>query len=511
MTRSAKGRLAHQFGRPLKSLLAAAVIGLGTGLGAVQAQADTLWEIYLQALDNDPQLAADRAAYRAGLEAKNLGRSALLPQVYATGEISRTRTDFNSTGTQFDDTLGLVETNSDGSSRIDTKSYGARLDQPLFDLPAWFGYKQGKTASEQATAEFSANQQDMMIRVASAYFDVLRAHDVLEAAVAEEEALAKQLEQTQQRFEVGLTAITDVYDSRSAYDSAVARRLTAQDDLLSRFDALSVLTGVNHDVVAPLQQGFTVTAPDPADRAAWVDFALVNNNTLKAARLSADAARYGARAAAAEHLPTLTGSLSYQNIDDEGNRSTTTVLPNVIDPDTNLPVTFGSSIPADSNTEINVASINLSMPLYTGGRLSASRREARNLAFQAEDLRNLTERNTIQNTRTLHRAVTTDTARVEAREQAVISAKSALDATQAGYEVGTRNIVDVLLAQRTLALSKTDYANALYDYILNTLNLKLTAGLLGPDDLQQLDARLNPSMPVSRAHILDAGAAPFTK
>ncbi|WP_160152388.1 TolC family outer membrane protein [Microbulbifer sp. ALW1] len=500
MTRSATERTARQFVRPLTSLLAAAVLGLG----AMQAQADTLWEIYLQALDNDPQLAADRAAYRAGLEAKNLGRSALLPQINASAERSKTKTNFESRGIQFDNTLGLLQSIQSGDSDVDTTSYGARLDQAIFDLPAWFGYKQGKTVSEQATAEFSANQQDMMIRVASAYFDVLRAHDVLEAARAEEEALAKQLEQTQQRFEVGLTAITDVYDSRSAYDSAVARRLTAQDDLLSNFDALSVLTGINHDTVAPLQPSFTVAAPDPADRAAWVEFALTNNFSLKAARLSADAARYGARAAAAEHLPTIGGSIAYQNIEDEGDRNTTTRVPS-------LGRQISSTIPADGSTEVTVAAITLNMPLYTGGRLSASRREARNQAFQAEDLRNLTERNTIQDTRTLHRAVTTDTSRVEAREQAVISAKSALDATQAGYEVGTRNIVDVLLAQRTLAQSQTDYANALYDYILNTLNLKLVAGLLAPEDLQQLDLRLNPASPVSRAHILDSGAARFSK
>ncbi|WP_231758417.1 TolC family outer membrane protein [Microbulbifer elongatus] len=498
MTRSAKGRIARKLGRPMKSLLAATVLGLGTGLGAMQAQADTLWEVYLQALDNDPQLAADRAAYRAGLEAKNLGRSALLPQVNASAEASRTQTDatrFNYTFTE--NQVVVVPNRSDTDT--DERIYSATLSQALFDLPAWFGYKQGKTASEQSTAEFSANQQDMMLRVASAYFDVLRAHDVLEAALAEEKALAKQLEQTQQRFEVGLTAITDVYDSRSAYDSAVARRLTAQDDLLSNFDALSVLTGRNHDVVAPLQPNFTVAPPDPADRAAWVEFALVNNYSLKAARLAADAARYGARAAAAEHLPTLTGTLNYQDYHQDG--SSTTSVPGEMD----------ERLPISTDTQTKYAAITFNMPLYTGGGLSASRREARNLAFQAEDLRNLTERNTIQSTRTLHRAVTTDTSRVEAREQAVISAKSALDATQAGYEVGTRNIVDVLLAQRTLALARTDYANALYDYILNTLNLKLVAGLLAPEDLQQLDTRLNPATPVSRAHILDSGAASFSK
>ncbi|WP_082859211.1 TolC family outer membrane protein [Microbulbifer sp. Q7] len=504
MTRSAQGRIAHKLGRPMKSLLAATLFGLGAGLGAVQAQADTLWDIYMQSLDNDPQLAADRAAYRAGLEAKNIARSALLPQVNAGAEYNRNKTNFDRIGTQINQNTGnLVVFNQFGNTDTDTTLYSARLDQAIFDLPAWLGYKQGKTFSERATAEFSANQQDMMLRVANAYFDVLRAHDVLQAALAEEEALAKQLEQTQQRFEVGLTAITDVYDSRSAYDSAVARRLTAQDDLLSRFDALSVLTGRDHDTVAPLQPNFTVAPPNPADRASWVEFALANNFTLKAARLAADAARYGARAAAAQHLPTLDGSISYRNVDEEGDSDAGVRLGSITE---SFPTT-----PIDTQTETTIAAINFNMPLYTGGRLSASRREARNLAFEAEDIRNLTERNTIQNTRTLHRAVTTDTSRVEAREQAVISAKSALDATQAGYEVGTRNIVDVLLAQRTLALARTDYANALYDYIINTLNLKLVAGLLAPDDLQQLDARLNPASPVSRAHILDSGATGFSK
>ena len=502
MTRSAQGRIARTLGRPIKSLLAATILGLGTGFATVQAQADTLWEIYLQSLDNDPQLAADRAAYRAGLEAKNLGRSALLPQVNASADYTNTRTDSESISQNFVNNQ-LLTGSSESSIDVDTHGYGARLDQALFDMPAWFGYKQGKTVSEQVTAEFSANQQDMMVRVAGAYFDVLRAHDVLQAAIAEEEALAKQLEQTQQRFEVGLTAITDVYDSRSAYDSAVARRLTAQDDLLSNFDALSVLTGRNHDVVAPLQSNFTVAAPNPADRASWVEFALTNNFTLKAARLAADASRYGARATAAEHLPTLSGSLAYDKGYRDGDRTGSTTLPGL--------GTIPTGSPIDEESETKIAAITFNMPLYSGGRLSASRREARNQAFQAEDLRNLTERNTIQDTRTLHRAVTTDTSRVEAREQAVISAKSALDATQAGYEVGTRNIVDVLLAQRTLALAKTDYANALYDYILNTLNLKLVAGLLAPDDLQELDARLNPAMPVSRVHILDSGAAGFSK
>ncbi|WP_226642179.1 TolC family outer membrane protein [Microbulbifer variabilis] len=489
--------------RPLKKLIAATLLGFG----AMQAQADTLWDIYMQALDNDPQLAADRAAYHAGVEAKNQLRAPLLPQVNAFIEAKRRH--------QYDqlnqvapidvdpdenvDQLELVEFLTRTTGTTQDRTYNATLSQAIFDAPAWFGYQQGKKLTELATAEYSANQQDMMIRVATAYFDVLRAFDVLEAAVSEEKALAKQLEQTQQRFEVGLTAITDVYDSQAAYDSSVARRLTAQDSLLSNFDALSVLTGGYHDEVAPLVESFQVAPPVPADRADWVDFALANNFTLKASRLNAEAARYNARAAASEHLPTLTGSLSYNKFTRNGDVRERVMYENF--PELEQDETF----PLDLDNRESAAAISLNIPIYTGGLLSANRREARNLSFQAQDLRNLTERNTIQTTRTLHRAVVTDVSRVSARQQAVVSAKSALEATQAGYEVGTRNIVDVLLAQRTLFQSQTDYANALYDYILNTLSLKQVAGLLSPKDLQELDTMLNPTRHVSR--VAEAGAA----
>ncbi|MFI2812960.1 MULTISPECIES: TolC family outer membrane protein [Microbulbifer] len=477
---------------PLKKVLAAAIISFGS----MQAQADTLWEIYQLALENDPQLAADRAAYEAGLEAKNLGRSALLPQINGSAEANNTDT----TATQFDYTFGptgVIATPNSSDTDVDERIYSARLDQALFDASAWFGYKQGKKVSEQAAAEFSANQQAMMLRVSDAYFDVLRAVDDLETARAEEEALAQQLEQTQQRFEVGLTAITDVYDARAAHDSAVARLYDAQDILLSAFDALSVLTGQHHDDIAPLSETFSVAPPEPVDRSAWVDFALANNFDLKAARLNAEAARYNARAAASEHLPTLTGSVSYQDFRREGDSSTTVAGEPTVD------------LPIDTTRETTITAVTLNVPIFSGGRISASRREARNLSFQAEDLRNLVQRSTIQDTRTLHRSVVTDVSRVNARKQAIISARSALDATQAGYEVGTRNVVDVLLAQQTLFQARRDYSASLYSYILNTLRLKRAAGLLAPKDLQDLETRLNPGSAVSRAIARQGASMPL--
>ncbi|MCH9692411.1 MAG: TolC family outer membrane protein [Gammaproteobacteria bacterium] len=460
--------------RPLKTLFAAVAISFGS----VQAQAETLWEIYQLALEHDPQLAADRATYRAGLENKNIARAALLPQITATASANNTQ---------------LPNQNNPSSPGLKNKTrksrgYQATLDQTLFNLESWFSYQGGKLDSELAAAQFSANQQAMMIRVAQAYFAVLSAADDLETAQAEEEALAKQLEQTQQRFEVGLTAITDVYNARASHDTAVASLLDAKDTLLNNFDALTVLTGQQHETIAPLASDFAVVAPVPAERAAWVEFALKNNFSLKAARLNADSSRYKARASASAHLPTLSGELSYSDdIGDAGNFSN------------------GSSSFLAEPGATKSASISLNVPLFTGGRTSAQRRQTRNQALQAEDQRNLTERQTIENARTQHRNVVTDATRVAARQQAVISNESSVEATQAGYEVGTRNLVDVLDAQRLLYQARRDYSASLYSYITNTLDLNETAGLLSPEDLQRLNAKLNPVSPISRTDALNVG------
>ena len=215
---------------------------------------ETLLEIYEQALENDPQLKADKAAYEAGKEAYKIARSGLLPTISASASYSDSSSETENIG---DSVFGSVTFPSSDSSRdSETTSYSASLRQPLFNMSSWYSFKQGKAQSGLAEANFKAAQQSFIIRVAEAYFNVLRAIDTLETAQAEETALASQLEQTRQRFEVGLTAITDVLDAQSSYDSALANVFEARGNLGIAYEALEVLTGTSHNTVAPITEDF---------------------------------------------------------------------------------------------------------------------------------------------------------------------------------------------------------------------------------------------------------------
>jgi outer membrane protein len=440
---------------------------------AGQAQSDTLLDIYELALQNDPTLKAAEASYKALRENKNLGRSALLPQINAQGEY--TKSDSDNSRPQFTGSFVQLTTNNETT----TKNYGITLNQNLFDLSAWFSFKQGKELSKQAEAQFAFDQQDLIIRVAEAYFNVLRAKDNLATNIAEEKAIERQLEQTQQRFDVGLIAITDVHEARAAHDLARVTRLEAEGNLGIAREALTVLTGQAAGELWSLKESLPIASPDPVERAEWVDFALKQNMQIRAAFFAAEAAHQNAKAKKAEHLPKLTGNISYFDNSDDTESSG-------FDPDTNQP--FDVSLPTE--TDGHQFGVTLNVPIFSGGRVSASRRQAYQEYMRAYETHIGTQRNIIQLTRSQHLQVVTDVGKVSARKQAITSAQSALDATQAGYEVGTRNIVDVLDAQRFLYRALFNYSNARYDYVVNMLKLKQAAGTLSPADISDLSSWL---------------------
>lgn len=470
----------------MKALLGPLAAGLLVMLCSMQAAADTLRDIYQTALENDPKLKAAEAIYRANLEVENQAFSAMLPQIF--GEAAYQEQDIETTGE------GVITRGSNigvakQTTRLDTRStlWGVSLNQRLFDLPTWFTFKSSKQTSLQAEAQFAYDQQTMIVRVSEAYLNVLRAVDNLRASEAEERATQRQLEQTQQRFDVGLIAITDVHEAQAAYDAVVVQRLTDEGNLATAYEALTTITGQSHHNLWLLDKDFPVSHPEPAERSAWVEFALANNFALKAATHETEASRQLATARKMEHAPRITGSFTYSEEDLHGKRRARPASSFVTDPDADI--------------ENEVLMITLSMPLFTGGGISAQRRQAYeqyNATLQgAID----TQRSVIQNTRALHIAVTTDVQRIKAREQGIISAQSALDATQAGYEVGTRNVVDVLQAQRVLFTAMRDYANARYDYIINMLKLKQAAGILSPEDIISLNQWLvEPGAPTANTY-----------
>ncbi len=432
------------------------------------AQADTLVDIYELALKNDATLKAAEATYRTNLETEKLSFSTLLPQISASAEYSESDSEEFSNST--------ISVPRDVDSESDSTTLSLSLTQTLFDLSAWFNFRQGKEVTKQAEAQLAADQQNLIVRVAEAYFNVLRTQDNLEAAKAEERATKRQLEQTQQRFDVGLIAITDVHEARAVYDATVVQRLTDEGNLGTSYEALGVLTGQEHNNLWLLNKDFPVINPDPIARDEWVNFALKHNNSLKAALYGAEAARRNATSKKMQHAPTITGFYNYRDTDQDGNNFNNRADPTITDP----------NAPFESQSEGYNFGIRLNVPIYSGGQISASRRQAYEQYNTSQQRKIETQRNVVQTVRASHITVSTDVQRVKARQQAIVSTSSALDATQAGYEVGTRNIVDVLQAQRNLFSSIRDYSNSRYDYVINMLSLKQAAGTLTPQDIYEI-------------------------
>lgn len=435
-------------------------------LAPFTAQANSLMDVYELALQNDAQLKADKAKYEAGLANKTIYRAGLLPQVNAN--VTYADTDSETTESIFPDEIGEANSTSTG--------WGISLEQPLFNMNRWYTYKQGTKLSEQAEAQFGADQQSLIVRTATAYFNVLRAIENLEATISEEQALAQQLEQAKQRFEVGLTAITEVHEAQAAYDSATAATLEARGLIGINFEALEVLTGRPESAIAPLSEQFPVIAPTPTNRADWVEFSLKNNYNLQASKLQAEALHQNAKATKSNHLPTLSASLTHNDRTSENDDNVTLF----------------------SDDETTVA-LTLRVPIFSGGETSGRSRQAYAQYTQYQELYNNTQRNVIQNARSLHLIVETDVARVQARKQAIVSNQSALEATKSGYEVGTRNLVEVLLAQRNLYQARRDYSAALFDYVINSFKLREVAGMLTPADVQAIDKWLEDNALVNRS------------
>ena len=412
---------------------------------------ENLNDIYQLALSNDPLLKSAEATYRAGKESKKQGIAGLLPSLNVTGT-----TNWNEA--RIEDTL-IDEYNSN--------SYSGVISQPLFRLDKWFKFRQGKALSESAAAEFAYQQQETMIRVASSYFNILNSIDSLNAAKAEEKAIGRQKDLAKKRFDVGLAAITEVHETQAAYDLTVVARIAREAQLDSTKEILSSIIGVITPLLAPLSDKYPISLPDPLTREVWVKLGLENNYQLKAAKLNQTAARNNARASGSAHLP---------NIDIVGRVTKSTSKSGQFGGFIQNPF---SGLEADNRQY----AIQVTLPLFAGGAISSSRRQAYALYDRSKEQALYAERSVIKDVRSNHYNVQTQVANVKARKQALTSATSALKATEIGYEVGTRNVVDLLQSQRGLYAAQRDFASARYEYIIAMLRLKSSVGSLNPDDL----------------------------
>ena len=408
----------------------------------------------------DTTFQAAYANYLAASEASSQTTAATLPQIGFNAHVVRGNRETKRSDGTFD-----ADTNSDG--------YSLNLNQVIYDKTVFDTMGQGDASVAKAIADLEVAKQDTIVRVARAYFDVLTAIDTLETASAERKAIGKQLEQSKERFNVGLSAITDVKEQQASYDISVADEIIATNDLSNKREALRFIINVYPENLKVADENMPLVIPEPMDINAWVDKSLQNNFSMVSAKYTVEAAQSAYDASKGGHYPTLSLNASYGF---ESNDATSFM---------------GSPIGARDDTDTRVI-LNLDIPIYSGGLTSSTVRQRLSELDAAKALQEQEKRRTVGLSRSAYLSLEADIANVKARKQAIISTQTSLEATMAGYDAGTRTSVDVLLSQRQLFSALRDYSVARYTYMTNSLVLKKVAGILTPADVDAINKWLIP-------------------
>lgn len=420
--------------------------------------AQNLIDIYNLALEQDAQLKIAESEYLAAIEALPVATSARRPQINLSANLTSRETDSTSLG------AGASSASSVGSNQTDSYGYTLSLSQTIYNAETIALVDVAEAQVAKAEADLEVSRQDLIIRVAERYFDILAAEDNVEFAIAEKTAIARQLEQAQKRFEVGLIAITDVHEAQARYDIAVAQELLAENLLDNAIQALQVIIAELPSVkLSQLGEKLELVIPEPANSDYWVNTALKNNRSLISSLAALNAAQFAREQQSGSDNPTIDFIASYTDtsFDDE-------------------------SLGDYEQDNISLA-FQLNLPLYTGGRISALKQQTESEYQSARNATLLQRRLTSQQTRDAYLGVVSGISQVKALRQALSSSTTALEATEAGFEVGTRTSVDVLVSLRETYGAQRDYASARYDYLINILKLKQATGLLNIDDLVQIN------------------------
>jgi outer membrane protein len=439
--------------------LSTLIIAIATAITSANAQAEDLLTLYQQALLNDTVVLKAQAQYDIVKEDIGQARSALLPQINAFSSYTDGEND-------------SLDPNSDGTfttltSEFNSLGYGASLNMQLYHHDSWLRLNIAEKSAHQSDLTYQVAKQDLIVRVAQAYFALLSTKDDLVFAQAEKAAIARQLEQTKQRFSVGLTAITDVYEAQAQYDTSVTQEIRAKNAIFSAEEELRVITNTYPDNINILNTDrFSTTTPTPNSADEWQKTAEAKNLDLIAAKVGIDISKQNIDAARAGHYPTLDFGATYNNADGERN---------------------GIDTPALNDYSIGVT---LNVPIYSGGAIQSSVRQAQSrFVLASQDLMQ-THRAVVRTTRNAYNTVVTTISSIKAFEQSVLSATKALEATEAGFEVGTRTIVDVLDSTRNLYNAKRNLSSTRYSYIQNVLLLKRAGGTITDEDITAINVGL---------------------
>ena len=467
------------------------VLGLVLALlaAATAVPAKDLIGVFEDALKNDPQIRAADANRLAQREARPQALAALLPQLSGTASITR------DTMSGRMDTLSANANNQPvliqqmDSIVTTTKQWSLNLQQNVLSWANWMSLRAANGQVAQAEATYQAAEQSLVLRVGQAYFNVLSSLDGLEAQQASLEAISRQLEQANQRFDVGQVAITDVQEAKAARDTATAAVIAAKRTLATAEDQLQEITSQRYDSLAKPGADIPLNMPEPTDESRWVTTSLDQNLSLISSRLAADIARENVRVAFGGHLPTIDIVATDSNSDASANEHL-----------------FGQGFSQNFNNVITrnhdrQVSLQVTVPLFSGGLTQSRVRQSQYLWIAAKEQVIQTSRATERLARDAYLGVISGIARVQALRQALESSRTALQATEAGYEVGTRTAVDVLNARRILVQAQTDYSGSRYDYILSVLQLRLAAGNLNFAQLAAINGWLATEAPISPAAV----------
>lgn len=429
----------------MKRLFAVLVIAT---FPAFSAAADLL-DVYRQAAAQDARFAAARAEFEAGRERAVQARAGLLPNIGASGSVTRNR----------------IDASGQPASSFTGNAWGVQLTQPLFRMQNRIAAEQGELQTELAEVQFELARQDLILRVSEAYFNVLNAQDALEALSQLQTAAAEQLEIARTSFEVGTVTITDVHEAQSRFDLASAQVIAAQNDLDVRRDTLAQIIGEDPGALAALRPEVELSGPTPDNAADWVSAAELAGFGVQIQHLARELASREASRASAGHLPTvdLVASQSWSH------RQNSAQAP---------------------RTAATAVGVQLNVPIFAGGAISSREREAAALLNKADFDLEGARRDAALSARQAYLGVTSGLARIRALEAAEVSSLSALEATRLGFEVGVRINIDVLNAQSQLADTRRELASARYDTLLAQLRLKAAAGTLEEEDLEVVNTLL---------------------
>jgi outer membrane protein len=443
------------------------LLTLALSLAAVSlpSHGEDLMDAYRQARANDPVL-AQADAQRAGThEGIDQARSALLPQLSASGQFSQ-----SSTGGSFN--AGLQ---GDGTGHSRSRNLSATLTQSVFNLNQIANLRAAHSSASAQDELYAAAEQNLYVRVTTAYFNVLTAEDQLSYAKANEDAYKQQYDQANQRFKVGLSAITDVYQAKSYYEAAKAQTLAAQNTLDDAREALTQITGKPVGDLKKLRDDLPLAAPTPADPNAWVQQALENNPNVLSQQYNVEAAEHSVNAARANHLPTLSASLS---------RGKDSSWPEY------GPINQDQAAATGNGRYGTTIGLTLTVPLFSGGYTQSVVRQSIDQRDAAQDSLESERRQVKRDTLNYYRSVLAGISQVQSGKAAVESGEKALDATRAGFQVGTQTMTDVLLAIQTLTSAESTYSQNRHQFILDKLLLKQAAGTADLKDLETINALL---------------------